>query len=167
MEKNKDIFSLIREPNLISKEFYLEELGIDSLIVKILKDNLLIGNLGELLEKDICFIDDALKNSGYVTRDLTTELRHAIHKKGFVLKNEFNHLGISNELAMVPVWELKLKANTSNTLLKNDIYVLGDLLDLRPGDIPGMLNEEMSNEIIECINSLGLSFPKENTHRIR
>ena len=167
MKENKEMFSLIREPDIISKEYYLEELGLDSLIVKLLKDNLLVGNLGELLEKDICFIDEALKNSGYATRDLKTEIRRAMHKKGLVLKNEFSHLGISDELAMVPIWELKIRANTSNTLLKKDIYVLGDLLSLTSSRLTELLNEEMTLEIIECLNNLGLSLSKESINKRR
>lgn len=168
MKENKDMFSLIREPDFFAKEFSLEELGLEPIIVKKLSDDLFIRNLGQLLEKDVYFIDEVLDKIGFVTRDFKTELRHFIHKRRFVLKNEFSHLGISDEFAMVPVWELRLRANTSNALLKKDIYVLGDLISLTSKELSKLLpKEDMVKEVIMKLSDLGLCLQEEAVNKKR
>ena len=123
-----------------------------------------ITTLGELLNTNTDQLYDILKTqyaSGY------WPIRNAVMKMGFLFNDdhlEFERLGISDDVALIPINNLGISTRLKNSLARRGkIYFFGDLLSRDYASLIRLRNlgEESLTELKKYVHSLGYTLKDE------
>lgn len=133
--ETKKIQTLKKDLTEDDKNLSVGNLELPSRIVKMLNQKK-IYTLGELLNIDIATLLDMFAYD----RHIVDNIAYAVHNKGACLKNEYAGLGISDEVALIPIQALGLSTRIKRSLKWAGVYVMGDLLSRSAEDLLKMRN---------------------------
>ena len=144
------------------KNMSLDSLNIADEDIAILK-SMGISTLGDLLGASTTQLYDRLK-TGIFSR--YCEIRNTVMDMGLLFTDdhaEYEQLGISDDVALIPIRNLGLSPRVKKVLTRGQIYYLGDLLarDFESLFSVRNLGEDGIVEIKKYIHSLGYSLKDE------